>query len=243
MDSDATNRFVPEYRRTNFKNKGRFQSDELRRRRETHQVDLRKQKREEVLAKRRNYANQGNESEDEEEYNPNANNDENQFYNKLKQDLPKMLEMIQAPDFDSQLAATVKFRQILSREHNPPIDLVIQSGVIPTLVEFMKEDHPDMLQLEAAWALTNIASGDSSQTRVVVEANAVPLFVQLLYSQSLEVKEQAIWALGNVAGDSSDNRDYVFELQCYGAGLAIVQLHQNVIDQNRYLDVVELVSW
>lgn len=209
MDSDATNRFVPEYRRTNFKNKGRFQSDELRRRRETHQVDLRKQKREEVLAKRRNYVNQGNESEDEEEYNPNANNDENQFYNKLKQDLPKMLEMIQAPDFDSQLAATVKFRQILSREHNPPIDLVIQSGVIPTLVEFMKEDHPDMLQLEAAWALTNIASGDSSQTRVVVEANAVPLFVQLLYSQSLEVKEQAIWALGNVAGDSSDNRDYV----------------------------------
>ena len=111
-----------------------------------------------MLAKRRNYANQGNESEDEEEYNPNANNDENQFYNKLKQDLPKMLEMIQAPDFDSQLAATVKFRQILSREHNPPIDLVIQSGVIPTLVEFMKEDHPDMLQLEAAWALTNIAS-------------------------------------------------------------------------------------
>ncbi|RLV90806.1 Importin subunit alpha [Spathaspora sp. JA1] len=211
MDSDATNRFVPEYRRTQFKNKGRFQSDELRRRRETQQVDLRKQKREEVLAKRRNFQNDvsagGADSEDEDEYSP--NNDENQFYNKLKQDLPKMLEMIQASDFDSQLSATVKFRQILSREHNPPIDLVIQSGVVPTLVEFMKDDHPEMLQLEAAWALTNIASGNSTQTRIVVEANAVPLFVQLLYSSSLEVKEQAIWALGNVAGDSSDNRDYV----------------------------------
>ena len=53
----------------------------------------------------------------------------------------------------------------------------------------MKEDHPDMLQLKLR-ALTNIASGDSSQTRVVVEANAVPLFVQLLYSQSLEVKNK-----------------------------------------------------
>ncbi|KAK6458716.1 importin alpha subunit [Scheffersomyces xylosifermentans] len=215
MDADATNRFVPEYRRTNFKNKGRFQSDELRRRRENHQVDLRKQKREEVLSKRRNFHNEvapAADSEDEEEYNQQASNDENQFYSKLQQDLPKMVEMIQAPDFDNQLAATVKFRQILSREHNPPIDLVISSGVIPTLVEFMKPEHPDMLQLEAAWALTNIASGNSEQTRIVVEANAVPLFVRLLYSQSLEVKEQAIWALGNVAGDSSENRDYV--LQC-----------------------------
>ncbi|KAI3403301.1 SRP1 [Candida oxycetoniae] len=209
MDADATERFIPEYRRTNFKNKSRFQSDELRRRRETHQVDLRKQKREEVLAKRRNFQHEANDSEDEDDFNLSVNNDENQFYQRLRQDLPKMLEMIQAPDFDSQLAATVKFRQILSREHNPPIDLVIESGVIPTLVEFMKEDHPDMLQLEAAWALTNIASGSSQQTRIVVEANAVPLFVQLLYSQSLEVKEQAIWALGNVAGDSAENRDYV----------------------------------
>lgn len=129
MDSNATERFVPEYRRTNFKNKSRFQSDELRRRRETHQVDLRKQKREEVLAKRRNFHHDANDSEDEEDFNLNINNhDENQFYNNLKQDLPKMIEMIQAPDFESQLAATVKFRQILSREHNPPIDLVIQLG-------------------------------------------------------------------------------------------------------------------
>lgn len=208
MDSDTTSRFVPEYRRTNFKNKGRFQSDELRRRRENHQVDLRKQKREEVLAKRRNF-HEGNDSEDEEEF-P-ISNDENQFYTKLQQDLPKMIEMIQSNEFDTKLAATVKFRQILSREHNPPIDLVIQSGVISILVEFMKDTNSDMLQLEAAWALTNIASGNSDQTRVVVEAEAVPLFVQLLYSQSLEVKEQAIWALGNVAGDSSEYRDYVLE--------------------------------
>lgn len=239
MDSDATNRFVPEYRRTNFKNKGRFQSEELRRRRETHQVDLRKQKREEVLTKRRNFAapSGGNDSEDEDDlvgggagfgtgsgsgagglgaglalgagHMDSSSLDENQFYNDLQQELPRMMEMIQAPDFESQLAATVKFRQILSREHNPPINLVIQSGVIPTLVEFMGENHLDILQLEAAWALTNIASGNSEQTTVVVESGAVPRFVQLLHSQSLEVKEQAIWALGNVAGDLSTYRDYV----------------------------------
>ncbi|ODV66787.1 hypothetical protein HYPBUDRAFT_152860 [Hyphopichia burtonii NRRL Y-1933] len=219
MDGDQTSKFIPEYRRTNFKNKGRFQSDELRRRRETHQVDLRKQKREEVLSKRRNFVNDGsagggNDSEDEDAFNAggfmaDGNSDEIQFYSKLQQDLPRMIEQIQQGDFENQLAATVKFRQILSREHNPPIDMVINSGVIPKLIEFMKDDHPDMLQLEAAWALTNIASGNSDQTKVVVESGAVPLFVNLLNSQSLEVKEQAIWALGNVAGDSADFRDFV----------------------------------
>lgn len=220
MDSDATNRFVPEYRRTNFKNKGRFTNDELRRRRETHQVDLRKQKREEVLAKRRNYVNQGNDSEDEDDFSASGTKDESSFALQLQQDLPKMIESIRSNDITQQLDATIKFRQILSREHNPPIDLVIQSGVIPRLVEFMN-DHPDMLQLEAAWALTNIASGSSDQTRVVVEANAVPSFVALLKSQSLEVKEQAIWALGNVAGDSSDYRDYVLDCGAMGPVLSL----------------------
>lgn len=224
---EDSNKFIPEYRRTNFKNKGRFQSDELRRRRETHQVDLRKQKREEVLTKRRNYIDGGslnNDSEDDDdvdEYALLAAAEELQFYGKLQEDLPKMMEMIQSADFDNRLSATVKFRQVLSREHNPPIDFVIQLSVIPTLVEFMKEGHPDMLQLEAAWALTNIASGTSDQTRVVVESGAVPYFVRLLYSQSLEVKEQAIWALGNVAGDSTTYRDAVLET---GAMEPVLQL-------------------
>ena len=46
-------RYIPEHRRTNFKAKGQFKPDELRRRREEQQVEIRKQKREENLAKRR----------------------------------------------------------------------------------------------------------------------------------------------------------------------------------------------
>lgn len=66
-------------------------------------------------------------------------------------------------------------------------------------------------QFEAAWALTNIASGSPEQTQILVQCGAVEVLVGMFGLPELgdDVREQAVWALANVAGDSPQCRDRV----------------------------------
>ncbi|KAK3893053.1 hypothetical protein Pcinc_003099 [Petrolisthes cinctipes] len=183
-----------------FKNKGKDQ-DEMRRRRTEVTVELRKNKREETLLKRRNVPN------------VDAATDEDDGDKQLTADnLALIVANAASEDQAVQLAAVQAARKLLSSDRNPPIDDLIQSGILPILVRCLEGTDNPSLQFEAAWALTNIASGTSRQTQAVVHAGAVPLFLKLLNSASQNVCEQAVWALGNIIGDGPQLRDYVISL-------------------------------
>merc|ERR1719253_610731 len=143
---------------------------------------------------------------------------------KLEQ-LPNLVAGVHSLDPGVHLEATTQFRRLLSIEKNPPIQQVIDAGVVPRFVEFLQRDDTPALQFEAAWALTNIASGTSEHTRVVIDKGAVPIFCRLLSSPNDDVREQAVWALGNIAGDSPPCRDLV--LQAGAMQPLLQQLHQN----------------
>ncbi|CAN1345549.1 Importin subunit alpha-2 [Linum perenne] len=180
-------------------------ADEGRRRREDNMVEIRKNKREEGLMKKRREGLQAQQI-------PGSTipgTPEKKSVVLQLESLPSLVSGVWSEDRNLQLEATTQFRKLLSIERSPPIEEVIQSGVVPRFVEFLvREDFPQ-LQFEAAWALTNIASGTSENTKVVIDHGAVPIFVKLLGSSTDDVREQAVWALGNVAGDSPKCRDLV----------------------------------
>eukprot|EP00978_Attheya_sp_CCMP212_P004580 scaffold10016_cov54-Attheya_sp.AAC.2 len=193
-------------RKANFK-KG-IDAAECRRGREDTQIRLRKNKKEESLAKRRNLANVKGPAE-------NAGVAVNQTgVTATKRvfteaDIPMLLPGMQnlMGDKEVLLESVRGFRRMLSLEINPPVAAVMNCGALPLFVQMLNlNDHPT-IQFEAAWALTNVASTEF--TSKVVEANALPALVALLRSPDADVREQCAWCLGNIAGDSPPLRDTV----------------------------------
>lgn len=60
-----------------------------------------------------------------------------------------MIQGVFSDDPERQLDATTKFRKLLSKEKNPPIERVIECGVVQRFVEFLRGDHA-MLQVRSA---------------------------------------------------------------------------------------------
>ncbi len=120
-----------------------------------------------------------------------------------------MLGAIERKAFSSQTAQTAIFGQEIlargiviirslpfnftrktSREARKPHPYLHRSADIVSAAKAHGGLRDIAMQLEAAWALTNIAGGSSEETQAVAQAGAAAQFIRLLTSPADRVREQ-----------------------------------------------------
>ncbi|EPY19861.1 importin alpha [Strigomonas culicis] len=141
---------------------------------------------------------------------------------------------------DNVFQGVLLIRKLLAVQTKAPVQEVIDTGVVPALIQLLQHVNDPKLQFEAAWALTNIAGGSSQHTRTLIDAGVVMPLVQLLSSPDDSCQDQAAWALGNIAGDSAYTRDAVL----YAGGLqALLETINREVPTPTPLFVVRECTW
>uniref|UniRef100_A0A673AJ31 Importin subunit alpha n=1 Tax=Sphaeramia orbicularis TaxID=375764 RepID=A0A673AJ31_9TELE len=205
---------VTDDRFSKFKNKGKDSAKRREKRIEVC-VQLRKAQKDEEVCKRRNMSMSS--VVDEEALSPEYISDEKV----ASLSIEDIIKEVKSSCRESQTRGCQAARKLLSQERNPPMKEIIDAGLLSCFVAFLGMDDEPSLQFEAAWALTNIASGTPWHTQQVVDHGAVQPFISLLTSPHLHIREQAVWALGNIAGDGPHYRDALIDCGVIPAILAL----------------------
>jgi HEAT repeat protein len=141
-----------------------------------------------------------------------------------KQQLLALSQALHSPNLSEQYQAAAEFQEVLDEESDEFTQALIENRVIHRLVEILagqsaqvaEDDKEGQLllqnaRLEAAKVLANITAGTLAAKMAVIKAEAVPVFIRLMRHPNGDIREQCIWALGNIASDGPKLRDYVLQ--------------------------------
>lgn len=95
-------------------------------------------------------------------------------------------------------------------DRKPPIQAVLEKGIVPRLVGMLSCEHErgdskaSTLAIEAAWCITNIACGGHECIQLLLDCGVVVRLKDcLLNTMSIPLREQCLWAISNLATDTS----------------------------------------
>lgn len=207
---------------------GNKSAAEQRKKREEQQVELRVQRKEDLLNKKR--ASSVSKSG-------------------MEASLDEMKELLFSTKIEDIYKGAYECRRALSVENNPPIQIIIDSGIVPRFVElldpqfyekFNNEQLSYSCRFEAAWVLTNIASGSSDQTNYIVRLGVVPFLINMISENNIPNIDQGIWALGNISGDSEELRDILLDAGCHKI---VLKLIERFSDNEEYKKLLGNLIW
>lgn len=153
-----------------------------------------------------------------------------------------------ASDPGRLLAPLTELRKVLSCQLGPPIQQVLDLGGLPAVLSLLTAES-GAVQLQAAWVVTNVASGSSSHAAAVIEAGGLPAIFSALQSPAVperaELCTQLLWVLGNIAGDKDSRlRDKLLEAEVVGhIGQLFAQIPGFTWDTYGRTQVLRTLTW
>ncbi|CAL9734833.1 importin subunit alpha [Monosporozyma servazzii] len=210
------NKFIPDYRRTSYKNRDRFNPGEIRRRRDEFQVKLRKERQYQLLEKRRfedtstqSTSSSSNPGESSNIYDSEEDVEDESFPSQSLETLQVELTQWETTlsnsyDLQEQLAVLVKIRQSILENDK----LTLNETTIKIVFKYLQDYKLPMLQYEALWVINNLTSGDHSKVKYLIKRDIINILFTLLESGKcdFDCQEHVIWIIGNIAGDCSEYR-------------------------------------
>lgn len=217
-----TSFYVPEHRKETFKSRYMDRDCDRRKKRNEELQGIRRQRRDLKMSKLRSIKKVENESEDEDEVY--YNEDDSSYYDRFicinENNIGELKNRLYSDCIEDQWYAVKLIRDVLSDDNeDPPIQTVLDWNLLPRLVQLLNSNDDSRILFETAWAITNIASGTSAQTKALVDNEGIPALVGVLKksvnnnnNKDYILANQVIWALGNIAGEYWQYRDWILEL-------------------------------
>uniref|UniRef100_A0A915AHD8 Importin subunit alpha n=1 Tax=Parascaris univalens TaxID=6257 RepID=A0A915AHD8_PARUN len=116
-----------------------------------------------------------------------------------KTEVSTFLKMLSAEhSFIAQACAVEYFRRLLVHDSSATTEIV--DNLIKELIRCVRINYGSM-QRDAAWAITNLACWPHAVCEQIIAHNGIAALMECAQNTDDEVREQAIWAIGNIASD------------------------------------------